>query len=114
MSAKKKNKNSAKEMALSPANGREDDAPSECTLKVLFHGKKGEILNRRKGMVNSADLKRLSLRQGATILLRSSTGERILCDLWTSPQALSGNITLSRFWTPSLSTKQVLVIKEPR
>jgi hypothetical protein len=110
MSGKKKK---GKEMALSPATHPIDDV-SECLLKVLFHGKKGEISNRRKGIICSADLKRLGLRLGSTTILCSNTGEKIICDLWTSPQALSGNITLSRFWTPSLQTKQVLVIKEPR
>jgi hypothetical protein len=121
MSGKKKSKISQLSRGttanpLSEDTGIEGDLPpSSMMLKVLYSGRKGDLTNRRKGFVNSADLKKLGLRQGSSVVLHIEDNHvNILCDLWTSNQALPGNITLSRFWTPVLSSKQVTVRRETR
>jgi hypothetical protein len=121
MSGKKKTKSSQPSRASTapPTSERAgletDSSPSCLLLKVLYSGRKGDLSNRRKGFVSSADLKRLGLRQGSSVVLHiEENGVNIMCDLWISNQALPGNITLSRFWTPVLSSKQVIVRRELR
>lgn len=117
MSGKKKSKSSQSSRASSTPPSSEDPEPAvSCLLlKVLYSGRKGDLTNRRKGFVSAADLKRLGLRQGSSVVLHIEENRvNIMCDLWTSNQALPGNITLSRFWTPILSSKQVIVRRDLR